>query len=365
MSNIRFISLFVLCILLLQGCSDPASKVPNPENTALAYLQALNTLDHDTAYELLSNEDREYISKIDYLEFKFPSNSYYGDMKNQTSTMMELVSSNIEYTVENQVLDNNSATVIVSMSAPDYSQVFQELFAKELLNAFGGEEEDSDANTLLEDISTNQEIPRLISKEIITLRLEENSWRVFEDVRTDFDKSKLDEKINKLLIEAGELESKKNYLKSITAYQEVLSLDSENRTAISGINFIESELEKQEIKQEYIENIEIFEFESKRINTYSDDDVPAVRFALKNNGDRSLDRVEVTVYFYDKNNKPIHEETYLPVLASSYMDNRSPLKPNYIRRQKPNKYYTVVELGKEWSGRSKAVVTDIEFSEEQ
>ena len=49
-------------------------------------------------------------------------------MKNQTSTMMELVSSNID-TVENQVLDNNSAKLLC-MSAPDYSQVFQELLQK-------------------------------------------------------------------------------------------------------------------------------------------------------------------------------------------------------------------------------------------
>ena len=121
------------------------------------------------------------------------------------------------------------------------SRLFSSLsraFAKELLNAFGGEEEDSDANTLLEISPPIGKFQDLYLK-IITLRLEEKICRVFEDVKTNIEKSKIDEKINKLLIEAGELESKKNYLKSITAYQEVLRLDSENRTAISGINFIE------------------------------------------------------------------------------------------------------------------------------
>ena len=40
-----------------------------------------------------------------------------------------------------------------------------------------------------------------------------------------------------------------------------------------------------------------------------------------------------------------------------------PLKPNYIWRGEANNYYTIEQLGPEWSGRAKAIISDIEFSE--
>ena len=65
------------------------------------------------------------------------------------------------------------------------------------------------------------------------------------------------------------------------------------------------------MKRDYFDKVEIFDFEATRIDTYLDKNIPAVRFAIRNRGDRSLDKVEVTVYFYDRNNNAIFEKTYL------------------------------------------------------
>jgi len=81
-------------------------------------------------------------------------------------------------------------------------------------------------------------------------------------------------------------------------------------------------------KMNYLDKVLITEFSAKRINTYSKKSVPAVRISLKNNGDRSLDKVKVVVYFQDRNGNTIFEEDYHPVLVSKYSfgsDNK-PLK---------------------------------------
>lgn len=55
---------------------------------------------------------------------------------------------------------------------------------------------------------------------------------------------------------------------------------------------------------------------------------------IKNHGDSVLKEVEITIYCLDKNNEPIFEKSYHPVLVSDYSfgDSDKPLKPNYIRK---------------------------------
>lgn len=63
----------------------------------------------------------------------------------------------------------------------------------------------------------------------------------------------------------------------------------------------------------------------------------AFRAKVKNEGDRPLQRVEVTVYFPDKDGNVVFEKRYSPVLANSggygsiLGGNNDPLKPGYIR----------------------------------
>src|SRR5690554_7982235 len=85
-----------------------------------------------------------------------------------------------------------------------------------------------------------------------------------------------------------------------------------------GIEKTTKEMEAFIEKVEFIKKIEITEFETKRISTILKENVPAVRVSLKNNGNRSLDKVEVIVYFKDEAGNTIYEENFHPVLVSSY-----------------------------------------------
>ena len=80
---------------------------------------------------------------------------------------------------------------------------------------------------------------------------------------------------------------------------------------------------------------------------------------IKNNGDRTLREVEITTYCLDKNDKIVFEKTYHPVLVTehSFMNDNTPLKPNYSRRFG----YKLDDAPSDWSKKVKVAVTDIEF----
>lgn len=111
-------------------------------------------------------------------------------------------------------------------------------------------------------------------------------------------------------------------------------------------------------------NLKFLEVQATRIDTYSDKNVPAVRFAIKNNGDETLTRITVNVYFLDKQGKRFYEETYFPVSDSAYSFNRgSPLKPNYTYRMEASKWMVAKSLGEEWGGEIEIEFGEVEFAE--
>ena len=113
------------------------------------------------------------------------------------------------------------------------------------------------------------------------------------------------------------------------------------------------------------QHIELYDLSAKYIDTYLNERVPGVLFKLKNNGERSLDRVEVTVYFKNADGQIIAEEDFHPVLVSTYsMNDSKPLRPGYIWQMESGKYYTAKQVPSEWQeGSIEASVTDVRFSE--
>lgn len=117
-------------------------------------------------------------------------------------------------------------------------------------------------------------------------------------------------------------------------------------------------------KNDYIENhLVLLEVEASRINTYIGENIPAVRYAIKNTGQETLTEVKVIVYFLDENGQRFFEESYYPVLVSEYNLDGKPLKPNYTYRMETNKWMTIKTLGDEWSGEIEIEIVDIEFAD--
>jgi len=121
------------------------------------------------------------------------------------------------------------------------------------------------------------------------------------------------------------------------------------------------------MKTEYIQqHIVLYDVQAKYMDSVLNGKVPGVLFKIRNAGDRSLDRVKVTVTFKDANGTPIHDQDYYPVAVSDFsLDDNKPLKPAYIWQMEAGKFYTAKSVPSEWKeGSLDAKITDIEFSKQ-
>ena len=107
--------------------------------------------------------------------------------------------------------------------------------------------------------------------------------------------------VRQLSDEAKALLESKRFEEALAKYHALSEIESAKELAMDGIKDTRTALKAFTEKMEYIDKVAITEFEAKRIDTYSDEDVPAIRVSLKNKGDRSLDKVKVIVYFQNKN----------------------------------------------------------------
>jgi len=115
---------------------------------------------------------------------------------------------------------------------------------------------------------------------------------------------------------------------------------------------------KQE-KLDYIrEHLEVYEIKAEFRQTVFGNE-PVVSGKIKNKGDRTLKKVEITAYFLDSNRNVIFENSYHPVLDSSYGD-KTPLKPNYIQPFA----YRCEKVPSEWAeGQVRVSVTQVQFED--
>jgi len=169
--------------------------------------------------------------------------------------------------------------------------------------------------------------------------------------------------IERLLANAKSLKDDGDPQKAIEAYSRVLDLDNTSTAAQSGIREATREIESLRDKQEYLSKVELYDFEARYFEAILDGKTPGVSFKLRNNGNRSLSKVKVTVFFRDRNNNVIYEDYWLPVSSSSWSsDSNKPLKPNYIWQMERGKFYPAKSVPDEWQeGNAVARITDIEF----
>jgi hypothetical protein len=113
------------------------------------------------------------------------------------------------------------------------------------------------------------------------------------------------------------------------------------------------------------DNLLLYDFRAKYMESILDGRVPGVKFKLRNKGNRTLDRVKVVVFFKDSSGAVIAEEEYSPVLVSEYNfsgDNK-PLKPGYIWQMESDKFYSAKSVPSEWKeGVAEAKIKEISFA---
>jgi hypothetical protein len=172
--------------------------------------------------------------------------------------------------------------------------------------------------------------------------------------------------VSELENEAENFLENKKFQEALEKYEEIGKIPYGAGSSEAGIKNTKKAMQEFTEKMGYIDNVEITEFTAKRIDTYTENGIPAVRISLKNKGDRSLDMVKVIIYFQDKGGQTIFEEHFTPVLVSDYSfsDNNKPLKPGYVYEMEMDKFLTIESELSEWAeGKAIAKVVDIKFSE--
>ena len=172
------------------------------------------------------------------------------------------------------------------------------------------------------------------------------------------------ETVRQLSDEAKALLESKRFEEALAKYHALSEIESAKELAMDGIADTRTALKAFTEKMEYMDKVAITEFEAKRIDTYADKNVPAIRVSLKNNGERSLDKVKVIVYFQNKHGDIIFEESFHPVLVSRYSTrNNKPLKAGYVFEMEEGRYFTVKSKLSEWDETKTVIkIVDLEFS---
>lgn len=174
------------------------------------------------------------------------------------------------------------------------------------------------------------------------------------------------EEVLALQEEAVELLSKKEFQQAIEKYNKILTYDSGVEVAKEGLAEVKEAASNFKEKMDYIDSIEIIELTAERIDTWGGDNKPAVRIALKNNGNRSLSEVEIIVYFKNTSGDIIYEESFHPIMVTSFSSSRrgKHLKPGYINEMEEGKYFVVDSPITQWKeGDIDYKIGNIEFSD--
>ena len=347
-----------LSIFLIYSCSENTienkpSISKGPKEIALEYVQLQYNYDSEGVKALLSNEDKSYFKPSDYGLSELIDNKSFTEIR-------EAFSPYIKYRIQSSEIQDKTAKITIIQSSPDLTGLMRKFLQASMASVLGnlGDGDSSDNSneliaSLQNELSKDNDLPRLEVEKIVNLVLEDGEWRVFQNL-----------KLETIMIDAREFEKEKDYAKAMTKVSTALEIDPMNDEANNMADSIQEKIDEERVKTEYFSKIEIFEFEARIFNKSSySDGTPGVTFALKNNGDKTLSDVDVIVFFLDSDGRPIAEKTFSPVRSSSYCyTNCDPLKPNYVWRQ-GDKFYTMDTLGPEWSGEATIEIKDIEFED--
>lgn len=333
-----------LILFLLFSFTLGCSSQDTPESTVKNYYQSVLDSDYNKAYEYLSQSDKEAYSKDQYVKMKSDS----------LTPILRSLAQKAEFNINKVNTENSKATVTVDIKTPDIETIMGDL----LLNAFSGNMPDtSKFDENISEIIEDDEMKYRTSQKDFDLVLENDGWKIFENLKIKQKKQKATFTANLILSEAENLITNQNYDEAIEKAREVYMLD-EDYIQESVIQKVDKLIAKIEL----IDLVELYDIESRYITTYGDEREAGIRFKIKNNSNEDLSKVTVKVYYLDANENRIHDKTFNPVLVSEYsFGNNDPLKAGYIYQMPDRQFYTSESVPDEWDeGRVSISISDIE-----
>jgi TonB family protein len=274
---------------------------PSAEDALQAFMEAERQQDWAAAYGYVSAPDKAAKPLDAYLAEKTVADPF-------AALMLE----SMGYEIQSVTEEGDTAEATVSVTEPDIPALGLDIIWMGLAAAFQPELTEEAITRELAGRYQDGGIPTVTTDQIFRLVKEEGAWKVR------------------------------------------LGWDEARAAAISAL----------EEKRAYLDQIELYDLAAETVDAFNGTRA-RVGFKLRNHGDRTLSKVEVTVYFKDKDGTTIAEERFHPVWVTRASARHDvPLKPNYIWQQERGKAFTAKSVPDEWQvGAIEAVITDIEFAE--
>jgi hypothetical protein len=322
---------------------------PPPEEVLSTYLAAQLSGNFAAAYDLLSTADRAFRSKDEYQTDSAKGFAIFGAFAQTTS-----------FKIKNSEIHGLKAAITVENTYPDVIAILGPLVAAALMGGANNAQEKAQ-KALAEKLASGN-FPTATTSSTETLIKEADGWRVYQGLEVRSRAASLLKEGERLLQAKDYGDAQNNFAQVANMPEDVVKIQRD--IARERLAETAATAEKEQRKQEYLKRLKLYDLESGLYDTYLDKRVPGVKFKIRNEGDLTLTRVEVTVYFKDASGNTIHEEAFLPVSSVSFgLENHGPLKPGYIWELERGKFYTAKSVPSEWKvGAAEAKITDIDFA---
>jgi hypothetical protein len=359
-TRVLFVAAFISSVMPLQALGDTEgiiSKVKGffedsaaPEEVLSAYFDAQKSGNFAAAYDLLSTADRAFRSKDEYRAGEEKGFAIAGALGQSTV-----------FKVKSVKLDDLKAVITVENIHPDMMAIIGPVFAMALTG--GNDNAKEKAQRAVGDKLASGDFPTATTLVTETVIKEADGWRVYKGLEVK-------SRAMRLLEEGERLARAKEYEAAENKFEQVAEIPgdavkTEREQGRDKLAEIGLKAEKEQRKLAYLKRLKLYDLETGLYDTYLDKRVPGVKFKLKNEGDLTLSRVEVTIFFKDAMGTTIYEESFVPISLTSFtLGKRGPLRPGYIWELKRGTFYTAKSIPTEWkSGAAEARITDLDFVE--
>ncbi len=296
----KFIKTFVIVFVLYYTASALLYKKAHTaeqnihDKTMTTYLELVKRSKYSKAYGLLSNEDREELSKNGYITYMKEFDEYFERSRKISKTLFDfLYRDKYSYRIISSKRENDQTRYEVEISVTDIFKVDFEIGMLPVLN-------DGKASKAMVEYSVRDMIRRLYpdgeapkSKEIKSYRVmtengEERVWINLKEITTKLKAQKLFEEAYN--IKDGDLE------KSVALLEKAIEIDPDNEKIKQFLNYKKQSIERKKQIDLYLsEKISIMEPEIKDREYYK-----SLYFKINNRGAKKVEIKSVSIKLFPK-----------------------------------------------------------------
>lgn len=335
----------ILCFIVFESCRLSS----NPRDVLTQYLTAVYKGKYGDAYRYIAAPDTAVKTAAEYMQEQ---------ASNPVLKVALALGMTCPFTLSEVSINNQTAVLTVSQTVPDVTALidrFSDATATHVLT------ENEFKKMSLKEIKVKLQelqVPLTTIHETFTLIREGETWKVFFDWNAQRDEQRKQDTIKALLSEAAQLRRTHNYKEALRKYNEVLAIDHDLPQAQAEKAEVEKELNVNQEKQHYLSLIQLQNIRIERQRQRGSDTLKdSIIGTVVNQGDRTLTKVKIAVYFLDAAGNEIN----YPALASefSFISDNQLLTPG----SKKDFGFTIEGYAPpEWSGKVTVKITDIEFA---